>query len=395
MKEMNTLNLDNTEIAFASKSDGELKRSFHLFKLIDNPFVTQVGISLLNIALKIGFPVNWAVKPLVFNHFCGGVTEEDCIPTIQKMGKSGVSSVLDYAVEGDSDEAGYIATYKKTLETLDFIKTHREVAFGVFKPTGFGAMDIYEKVSQNKTLSSQEQEHWESIKARYYSVCQKAFDYDIPVLIDAEESWIQPAIDALVEELMEKFNKKRAIVYNTLQMYRHDRMPYFQSLLDKANEKGFYIGVKIVRGAYMEKENERAKKMGYLSPICPTKQATDDNYNEAMKFIAKHTDKIAVFAGTHNQESILLLTNLLQEKNIDKSSSMIFFGQLYGMSDNLSYNLSANNYNVAKYLPFGPVEKTIPYLVRRAQENTSVKGQSGRELTLIRSELHRRGLSIF
>lgn len=391
----NTSFLDNTQVAFASLSDKELRTSFHLFKLIDNPFLTKMGIGLLNTAMKLNIPVEWAVKPLIFNHFCGGVSEQDCIPVIEKLGKSGVSSVLDYAVEGDSDEAGYEATYNKTMQTLDFIKTHRNVAFGVFKPTGFGAMDIYQKLSENKPLNSEEQTQWENIKRRFRNVCQKAHQFDIPVLIDAEESWIQPAVDALIEELMKEFNQQKAIVYNTLQMYRHDRMAYFKQLLTKAEEQNFYIGVKIVRGAYMEKENKRAKEMGYLSPICPTKQATDDNYNEAIRFVGKHTNRIAIFAGTHNQESVLLLTQIMEQKNIPHNIPTIFFGQLYGMSDHLSYNLANKKYNVAKYLPFGPVKKTVPYLIRRAQENTSVKGQSGRELTLISQEMKRRGISIF
>lgn len=395
MNSTKTSFLDNTEIAFATLSDKELRTSFHLFKLIDNPFLTKVGIGLLNTAIKLRIPVEWAVKPLIFNHFCGGTTEEECIPVIEKMGKSGVSSVLDYAVEGDSDEAGYEATFNKTLQTLDFIKTHRNVAFGVFKPTGFGAIEVYHKLSENKPLTSEEQTQWERIKQRYYKVCERAHALDIPVLIDAEESWIQPAVDSLVEELMASFNKEKAIVYNTLQMYRYDRMPYFEQLLQKAENQGFYIGVKIVRGAYMEKENKRAAEMGYTSPICPNKQATDDNYNAAIKFVGQHIDRISVFAGTHNQDSVLLLTEILKEKNIPTNTTSVFFGQLYGMSDHLSYNLANAKYNVAKYLPFGPVKKTVPYLIRRAQENTSVKGQSGRELTLISQEMKRRGISIF
>lgn len=395
MKKENQSFLSNTKVAFASKSDQELKKSYHLFKLIDSAFLTKVGISALNLAMKLRIPVNWAIKPLIFKHFCGGVTEQDCVPVIKKMQDYGVNSVLDYAVEGHSDEKGYDLTYKKTLETLNFIKNNRSVAFGVFKPTGFGSMDIYQKVSENKPLSLEEKNQWERIKERYRSVCQKAYEFDIPVLIDAEESWIQPAVDELVESLMRLFNKEKAIVYNTLQMYRHDRMAYFSSLLDRAKSENFYIGVKVVRGAYMEKENLRAKQMGYVSPICVSKQATDDNYNTALKFIGENADRTSVFAGTHNEQSVLLLTQIISEKGINPQNKSLFFGQLYGMSDHLSYNLAEKKYNVAKYLPFGPVEKTIPYLIRRAEENTSVKGQSGREITLIKQELDRRGISIF
>lgn len=382
--------LDNTEVAFASKSDADLKKAYYLFSLIDNPTLTKIGTSLLNGVMNLNIPIEWAVKPIIFNHFCGGTTQEDCLPVIYRMGKSGVSSVLDYAVEGDSDEAGYESTYQKTLETLDFIKTHKDVAFGVFKPTGFGAMDVYQKVSQGESLSQDEQKQWEAIKQRYDGICRKAFEYDIPVLIDAEESWIQPAVDALVEDMMKQYNKEKAIVYNTLQMYRHDRMPYFESLYQKAVEHQFFIGVKVVRGAYMEKENKRAKELGYVSPICPTKQATDDNYNTALEFVGKHLHRISIFAGTHNQQSVLLLTEIINKSQVAPNMQNVWFGQLYGMSDHLSYNLAHKGYKIAKYLPFGPVHKTIPYLIRRAQENTSVKGQSSRELMLITKELQRR-----
>lgn len=387
---METTFLDNTEVAFSLKTDAQLRKSYHLFKLIDNNLLTQVGTSLLELAMRLHIPVEWAVKPLVFNHFCGGTTQEECLPVIERMGSKGVSSVLDYAVEGDSDEQGYEATYRKTLETLSFIKTHPNVAFGVFKPTGFGAMDIYQKVSEGKPLTTEEQTQWEAIKSRFNGVCKKAYEYDIPVLIDAEESWIQPAVDDLVEQMMRLYNKEKAIVFNTLQMYRHDRMPYFEALYQRAEQGQFYIGVKVVRGAYMEKENARAVQMGYVSPICTSKQATDDNYNKALEFVGNHLQRISLFAGTHNQESVLLLHQILTQQTEAIPLKNVWFGQLYGMSDHLSYNLAHKGYQVAKYLPFGPVKKAVPYLIRRAQENTSVKGQSSRELTLITKELKRR-----
>lgn len=388
---METSFLENTEVAFASKTNSQLRKSYYLFKLIDNNLLTQVGTQLLGLAMRLHIPVEWAVKPLIFSHFCGGTTQEECLPVIEQMGQSGVSSVLDYAVEGDSDERGYEATYQKTLETLEFIKQHPNVAFGVFKPTGFGAMEIYQKVSEQKALTPEEERQWEAIKGRFNGVCKKAFEYQIPVLIDAEESWIQPAVDNLVEEMMSLYNKQKAIVFNTLQMYRHDRMPYFKELHQKALEGDFYIGVKVVRGAYMEKENARARELNYVSPICVSKQATDENYNQALKFVSDHLDRISLFAGTHNQESVGLLHQILTTHKGTTSHKNVWFGQLYGMSDYLSYNLAHKGYQVAKYLPFGPVKKAVPYLIRRAQENTSVKGQSSRELMLITQELKRRG----
>ena len=363
-----------------------------LFKLIGSNTLTRVGTALTNFSLKLRLPVEGLIKRTVFKQFCGGISEQDCLPVIKKMHQKGVGSVLDYSVEGKDEESSIEATFEKTMETIDFGNLHRDegIPIVVFKPTGFGRFAIFQKITENKPLTNEEAKEWERIKARFDAACKRAYEYKIPILVDAEESWMQTAADDLVEEMMEKYNKEEPIVYNTLQMYRHDRLPYLKGLYERAVNKGFYIGVKIVRGAYMEKENERAAEQGYPTPICPNKQATDDNYNAVVRYIIEHIDRIALFAGTHNEESAALVMDLMKEKGLEPNDKRIWIAQLYGMSDHISFNASKEGYNVAKYLPFGPVREVMPYLIRRAEENTSVAGQTGRELSLLRAEKKRR-----
>ena len=277
-----------------------------------------------------------------------------------------------------------------TLKTIEFAKEKQAIPFAVFKPTGFGRLDLYEKLGAQETLSASEQKEWSRIEARFDTVCKEAHQKDVALLIDAEESWMQDAADDLVTEMMRRYNKEKAIVFNTLQMYRWDRLDYLEKLHEKAKAEGFYIGMKLVRGAYMEKENARAEEKGYPSPICVSKEATDINFDASVHYMLEHLDAMAIFAGTHNEESSYRLMQLMQEKNIKKNDPRIWFGQLYGMSDNISYNLAAHGYNVAKYLPFGPVRDVMPYLIRRAEENTSVAGQTSRELNLLKTERDRR-----
>lgn len=382
---------ENTENAFSLKTDTELERAYFLFKMIQSEPLVRIGTAVTNFALKTHMPVEGLIRSTVFDHFCGGVTEEDCIPVIDKMYTKNVSSVLDYSVEGKEEESQFDAAVDKILGIVQFSKDKQAVPFAVFKPTAFGCIDIYEKVSLNKTLTQEEKEEWSRIVARFDKVCKAGFEKDVPLLIDAEESWMQKAADDLIEIMMEKYNKEKAIVFNTLQMYRHDRMAYLQSLYKRAQEKDFFIGMKVVRGAYMEKERERAKEKGYPSPICKDKRTTDDNYNTAIKFFMDNP-KLALFAGTHNEESAYILIELAEQKNVLKNDKRLWFGQLYGMSDHISYNLAHQGYNVAKYLPFGPVRDVMPYLIRRAEENTSVAGQTSRELGLIKAERKRRKL---
>ena len=383
---------NDTKTAFELKSDSELNWAYWLFKMIGNNTLINVGTALTNFSLKLHLPVEGMIRSTVFNQFCGGISEQDCLPVIKKMHEKGVGSVLDYSVEGKDDEASLEATFKKTMETIDFGNKHRNdgIPIVVFKPTGFGRFAVFQKVTEGKELTEGEKKEWERIRERFDAACKKAYEYNIPILVDAEESWMQTAADDLVEEMMRKYNKKEPIVYGTLQMYRHDRLPYLKALYERAVKDDFSIGMKIVRGAYMEKENERAAEMGYPTPICANKQATDDNYDAMLRFILDHIDRISLFAGTHNEKSAALLMNLMKEKGLKPNDKRVWLAQLYGMSDHISFNASKEHYNVAKYLPFGPVREVMPYLIRRAEENTSVAGQTGRELMLLEAEKKRR-----
>lgn len=381
---------NNTQIAFSLKSDTELERAYFLFKLIDNQPLVRIGTAVTNFAIKANLPVEGLIRATVFDHFCGGVNEEDCISVVDKMFEKGVSSVLDYSVEGKEEEEQFDAVLNKTLKLIDFAKEKTAIPFAVFKPSGFGRIDLYQAIGENKKLSEAEIEEWNRVVARFDTVCKAAFDNDVALLIDSEESWMQNAADDLVLTMMQKYNKSKPIVFNTLQMYRWDRQDYLKKIHKKAQQEGFYIGMKLVRGAYMEKENERAIVMGYPTPICASKEATDENYNAALNYMINSIDFMSVFAGTHNELSTYFLMNLMHEKGLNKNDSRIWFGQLFGMSDNISFNLAASGYNVAKYLPFGPVKDVMPYLIRRAEENTSVAGQTSRELSMIKAERNRR-----
>jgi proline dehydrogenase len=388
---MNKL-FDNTQVAFSLKSDTELKRAYFLFNMIGSQPLVKIGTALTHFALKAHLPVEGLIRATVFDHFCGGITETDCLKVVDKLYTKVVSSVLDYSVEGKEEEAQFDAALAMTLKTIEFAKEREAIPFAVFKPTGFGRIDLYEKVGEKVTLSEAEQEEWNSVVKRFDIACKAAFEKDVMLLIDAEESWMQDAADAIVTDMMRKYNQQKAIVFNTLQMYRWDRLDYLKQLHEQAKTEGFHIGMKLVRGAYMEKENVKAAEKGLKSPICVSKEATDINYDAAVLYMVDHLEQMAIFAGTHNEESSYKLMQLLDEKGISKDDKRIFFGQLLGMSDNISFNLAANKYNVAKYLPFGPVRDVMPYLIRRAQENTSVAGQTSRELTLIKKEKERRKL---
>jgi proline dehydrogenase len=381
---------NNTEVAFALKSDTELDRAYFLFKMIDNEPLVKIGTAVTNFALKAHLPVEGLIRATVFDHFCGGINEEDCLSVVDKLYTKGVSSILDYSVEGKEEEIQFDAALEMTLKTIEFAKEKKAIPFAVFKPTGFGRFHIYEKLGDKQPLTKEEQAEWDRVVARFETVCNAAFEKDVALLIDGEESWMQDAADDLVTNMMRKYNKEKAIVFNTLQMYRWDRLDYLKQLHQQSKIEGFYIGMKLVRGAYMEKENVRAQEKGYPTPICVSKEATDDNYDAAVEYMMEHLDKMSVFAGTHNELSSYKVMEKIQSKGISKSDNRIWFGQLYGMSDNISYNLAAAGYNVAKYLPFGPVRDVMPYLIRRAEENTSVAGQTSRELNLLKTERNRR-----
>lgn len=381
---------DDTATAFALKTDSELERAYFLFKMIANEPLVRIGTAMTNFAIKANLPVEGLIRATVFDHFCGGVNEEDCLSVVDRMYQKGVCSVLDYSVEGQDEEDPLDNALEKILKILDFVKEKESIPFAVFKPTGFGRFALYVKVGRGESLSERETKEWQRVIARFDKACRKAHDLGVSLLIDGEESWMQDAADQVVEDLMRKYNKEKAVVFNTLQMYRWDRMDYLKELHQKAQKEGFHIGIKVVRGAYMEKENERAEEKGYTSPICKSKPETDANFDAAVKYMVDHVDMISIFAGTHNEESSYSLMKWMEEAGISNSDSRIWFGQLYGMSDHISFNLADKGYNVAKYLPFGPVKDVMPYLIRRAEENTSVAGQTTRELSLLKKERKRR-----
>ncbi len=383
---------EDTATAFALKKDSELERAYFLFKLIANEPLVKLGTAVTRFAIKAHLPVEGLIRATVFDHFCGGVNEADCMPVVDQMWDKKVCSVLDYSVEGKDTEDPLDDALAKTLTILDFVKEKDAIPFAVFKPTGYGRFALFQKIGEGQKLSKAEQAEWGRVVKRFDTTCKKAHDLDVSLLIDAEESWMQDAADQLVEEMMRKYNQKKAIVFNTLQLYRWDRVDYLKALHQRSVKEGFVIGIKAVRGAYLEKENERAEEKGYPTPICATKKDTDDNFNAAVAYVLDHLDRIALFAGTHNEVSCYRLMELMEEKGIGEDDPRIWFGQLYGMSDHISFNLASHGYNVAKYLPFGPVRDVMPYLIRRAEENTSVAGQTSRELELLKKERNRRGI---
>jgi len=388
---MNTeLIFENTEIAFCLKSDSELERAYFLFKMISIEPLVRIGTAATNFAIKAHLPIEGLIRSTVFDHFCGGVNENDCLPVIEKMYEKGVSSVLDYSVEGKESESEFDFALKKTLEIIDFAKAKKHMPIAVFKPTGFGRFALYVKVGNNEELNDKEKEEWQRVVDRFDVVCKAGKESNIAVLIDAEESWMQDAADHLVSEMMAKYNTEKAIVYNTLQMYRHDRLDYLKKQHELAKEYNYFLGFKLVRGAYMEKENDRAEEKGYPTPICKDKATTDINFNDGIKYILDNLDNMSLFAGTHNEDSCYSIMDIMKQKGIKNDDSHVWFGQLYGMSDHISFNLAYRGYNVAKYVPFGPVKDVMPYLIRRAEENTSVAGQTGRELNLLTKEKARR-----
>lgn len=381
---------ENTATAFALKSDSELERAYFLFKMISNEPLVKMGTVMTNFAIKAHLPVEGLIRATVFDHFCGGVSEKDCLPLVDRLWEKKVCSVLDYSVEGKEAEDPFDSATEMILKILDFVKEKEAIPFAVFKPTGFGRFALYQKIGEGKALSDAEEQEWQRVVNRFDKVCKKAYDLEVALLIDGEESWMQDAADMLAEQMMRKYNRNKAVVFNTLQTYRWDRLPYLKSLHEKAIKDNFKIGMKVVRGAYMEKENERAKEKGYTSPICKSKEETDINFNATIAYMIDNLEQISIFSGTHNEESCYKLMGLMQEKGIDHNDERIWFGQLYGMSDHISFNLAAHGYNVAKYLPFGPVRDVMPYLIRRAEENTSVAGQTTRELNLLKMERKRR-----
>jgi proline dehydrogenase len=383
---------NNTANAFSLRSDKELKKAHFIFSSMSKPWLVDLGSKLTMFALKWRLPVKGIINSTIFQQFCGGTTDEECMPLVEKMFEKGVSSILDYSVEGKENEADFDAVVGKKLTLIHMASENNALPFEVVKPTAIGRFYIWQKISEKKTLTVVEQLEWERIYNRVDLLCKTAVDNDIALLFDGEESWMQYAADQLVGEMMQKYNHGRAYIYNTVQCYRHDRLDYIMGLYEEAKANGFLIGAKIVRGAYMEKERNRAKEYNYSSPICKDKDATDAMYNHVMRYILDRLDVIKICVGTHNEASTLEAMKFINEKEVEPNTNDVWFGQLYGMSDNLTFNLAALGFNTFKILPFGPIEDVMPYLIRRAQENTSVAGQTGRELTLIEQEMKRRGI---
>jgi len=382
------ISFDNTETAFQAKNNADLKRSYWLFKLIGNPGLVRLGASLAPLALKMGF--GGVIKRTIFKQFVGGENIHDCTSTINALGQYGIGGILDYSVEGKESETDFDHCRDETIATFDMAKKNKHIPFCVFKVTGLARFALLEKVSARTVLSEEESKEWDRVRSRVAAICNKAVENSQPVFIDAEESWIQQAIDDLANENIWRCNKDKALVYNTFQLYRHDRLNYLNWSIDEAKKRGVHLGAKLVRGAYMEKERERASQKGYASPIQPDKASTDRDYDHAVELCVKNIDHVAFCAGTHNEKSSAILAELMNKAGIAHDDNRIFFSQLFGMSDHISFNLASQHYRVAKYVPYGPVKEVLPYLIRRALENTSVKGQTGRELGLIIKEKVRR-----
>lgn len=387
-----TLNFDNTEVAFRNQSNSELNAGYWLFKVISSNFLTKVGPPITNFFLNIGLPIKSIIKATIFKHFCGGETIAECEHTIEQLAVGNVGTILDYSVEGEEEESVFDFTCEEIIRTINRAAGDKRLPISVFKVTGIGRFGLLEKLDAKQALTAAEEAEFAKVKARCEKICRVAYDKNVPIMVDAEETWIQDTIDELAVDMMRLFNRERIIVYNTYQMYRHDKLADMKADHLIAKAAGYILGVKMVRGAYMEKERKRAEEMGYLSPIQPNKAASDRDYDESLNYCMAHIEEIAIVCGTHNEDSCRVLAELLDKHKVDHNHPHVYFAQLLGMSDNLSFNLSDAGYNVAKYVPYGPIKAVMPYLFRRAQENTSIAGQTSRELGLIMKEKQRRRL---
>ena len=392
MTNANNISFDDTSIAFSSKTDKELHKSYALFAVMDKNLIVKLGTIFIKAALKLKLPVKNLIKNNLFNHFCGGESIADSEKTIQELSRYHIGTILDYAVEGENTDAGFNHTAEEIIRTIHRSANDPDIPFCVFKPTGMASIDLLEKVQLGEKLSDSENKDFENIRDRWGRVCGASYQHDVRIFIDSEDSYIQDPIDALTYELMERFNKEKTIVWNTYQMYRIGMLENLGKAIQRARDRGYFFGAKLVRGAYMEKERERAEEKGYPDPIQPNKKATDEAYDAALKLCISNKDVVSVCSGSHNERSNYYLTELMAEAGMENDDERAFFAQLYGMSDHISFNLAKAGYNVVKYVPYGPVEAVVPYLLRRAEENTSISGQSSREFNLIKKELKRRKL---
>jgi proline dehydrogenase len=384
------INFENIKVAFADKSDKDLSRAYLLFKTISNPIISNTLTAFIKAAMWLHLPINWAIKATVYKHFCGGTTIENSQATIEKLWESHIGTILDFSAEGKENEEDFNLAMNETIASIQKAKSESSIPFSVFKPTGLARFALLEKISNNSNLTKEEEIEKTIFEGRIENICQTASDNKVPLFIDAEESWIQDAIDDIAIKMMQKFNKNEAWIFNTLQLYRNDRVDHLEMLFKLATEEKFFVGLKLVRGAYHEQEIERAKEKGYNCPVHTIKENTDIDYNKALTLCIENIDFVSVCAGTHNEESSALLVELLNKHNISKDDKRVYFSQLLGMSDHISYNAAKEGFNVVKYVPYGPIKDVLPYLIRRAEENTSIAGQMGRELTNIIEEKKRR-----
>jgi len=385
-----SLSFANTEIAFSYKSDNDLKKSYLIFSSVKNKMLVKLGTNMVKFALKVKAPVKGIIKKTLFQQFCGGENIEDCEKTIQILAKHNVHTILDYAGEGEGNDKTFELTTNEIIKTIHKATGNNNIPFSVFKPTGIAPIDILTKKQAGASLSTKDQDALEKAKNRFFRIGEVAYKNNVQLFVDAEDSWIQDPIDTWVYEMMRKFNKERPIISNTYQLYRVGMLDNLKKAIDTARKEGYFMGAKLVRGAYMEKERLRAQTKGYPDPIMPDKDSTDKQYNDAIMLCVENIDIMSFCNGSHNEESNMLLTKEIETRNLKKDDSRIYFAQLYGMSDNISFNLAHAGFNVVKYVPYGPVATVLPYLFRRAEENTSIAGQSGRELNLVSMELKRR-----
>jgi proline dehydrogenase len=386
------VSFNNTEISFRGKTNADINRAYWMFKIISNNFLTRIGPPITEFAFKFGLPIKGLIKATIYKHFCGGETIEECESTVEALHQGKVGAILDYSVEGAEQDEVFDQTCAEIIKTIKRADGDSRIPLSVFKVTGIGRFALLEKLNANTQLSEKEAAEFSRYKNRFEAICKAAYEAGVPLMIDAEETWIQDPVDDLVMQMMRKYNREKLIIYNTYQLYRKDKLASLKADAELAKADGFFFGAKMVRGAYMEKERERALQLGYPSPINETKEDTDRDYDAAVAYCAENVDHIGFVAGTHNEESCQRLVDLIDEKGIELTNPNVYFSQLLGMSDNLSFNLADAGYNVAKYVPYGPVEAVLPYLFRRAEENTSIAGMMGRELNLILTERKRRKL---
>lgn len=384
------MKFDNTQKAYQLKTNRDLKKAYYLFLLFSSEKLVSIGSSITRLIFRMKLPVSYIFKITFFSQFCAGLNKKESLKAVDSLKSYKILSYLHYAVEAVKTEKGMEISKNNTLETLSFSKENKALPFSVFKATSLGPINLFKKKSSGIALTDSEKNEWKRIELRIDTCCAAAKKIGVKMLIDAEESWIQPAIDEIAESLMEKYNKKTPVIYTTLQMYRKDRMIYMKNLYDKATKRDFKVGIKLVRGAYIEKENLKAYKLGKPSPICESKELTDQNFNNGLDYMLSKLNIGSLFMGSHNEQSILRVTEWMSKNKISKNHPHIWFSQLYGMADHISFNLASSGYQVVKYVPYGPVNEVIPYLIRRAEENTSITGQTPRELSLIKKELERR-----